>query len=61
VRHRDLLAAIADLEPIDLQGTFQRHTSLRWEELRASAAGGRWGAPRAFEVLYLSPGPAIAS
>lgn len=52
MRHRDLLAAIADLEPIDLQGTFQRHTSLRWEELRASAAGGRWGAPRAFEVLY---------
>ena len=53
MRHRDLLAAIADLEPIHLEGIFERHSSLRWEELKASAAGGRWGAPRAFEVLYL--------
>lgn len=53
MRHRELLAAIADLEPIYVEGTFERHTSLRWEELKASAAGGRWGAPRAFEVLYL--------
>jgi hypothetical protein len=52
VRHRDLLAAISDLEPIDIRGTFERHSSLRWEELKASAAGGRWGARRAFEVLY---------
>lgn len=51
MRHRDLLAAIADLEPIHLEGIFERHSSLRWEELKASAAGGRWGAPRAFEVL----------
>jgi hypothetical protein len=41
VRHRDLLAAISDLEPIDIRGTFERHSSLRWEELKASAAGGR--------------------
>jgi RES domain-containing protein len=53
VRHRDLLAAIADLEPIHVDGTFERHASLRWEELTPSAAGGRWGASRAFEVLYL--------
>jgi RES domain len=53
VRHRDLLAAIADLEPIDVRGRFERHSSLRWEELKASAAGGRWGARRGFEVLYL--------
>lgn len=53
MKHRDLLAAIADLEPINIEGTFERHSSLRWEDLKASAAGGRWGARRTFEVLYL--------
>jgi RES domain len=53
VRPRDLLSAIADLHTIRVRGTFERHTSLRWEELRPSAAGGRWGARRAYEVLYL--------
>lgn len=53
MRHRDLLAAIADLGPIQVEGTFERHTSLRWTELNASPSGGRWGAPRAYEVLYL--------
>lgn len=53
MRHRDLLAAIAELDPIHLEGTFERHCSLRWHELKPSAAGGRWGARRAFEVLYL--------
>jgi hypothetical protein len=53
VKHRDLLIAVADLEPIRVQGRFERHVSLNWEEMQPSAAGGRWGAPRAFEVLYL--------
>jgi hypothetical protein len=53
VKHRELLAAISDLEPSRVQGTFERHTSLRWQELMASAAGGRWGARQAYEVLYL--------
>lgn len=57
MRHRDLLAAIADLEPIHVDGTFQRHSSLRWEELKASAAGGRWGERRAYEVLYFGRPP----
>ena len=57
MRHRDLLTAIADLEPIEVDGTFQRHSSLRWDELKASAAGGRWGARRAYEVLYLGRPP----
>ncbi len=48
-----MLAAIADLEPVQIDGTFERHASLRWDDLRASAAGGRWGASRAYEVLYL--------
>ncbi len=49
----ELLVAISDLEPIEIRGTFQRHCSLRWEGLRASSAGGRWGERGAFEVLYL--------
>lgn len=42
MRQRDLLAAVARIDPIRVQGTFERHTSLRWEELNPSAAGGRW-------------------
>jgi hypothetical protein len=53
VRHSYLLAAISDLEPIEARGSFQRHCSLRWDGLRPSAAGGRWGERGAFEVLYL--------
>lgn len=54
MKHRDLLIAIAGVEPIELLGEFERHMSLRWPgELAGSAAGGRWGAPRAYEVLYL--------
>lgn len=53
MKHRDLLAAISDLEPVGVEGTFERHSSLRWDELKPSAAGGRWGERRAYEVLYL--------
>lgn len=53
MRHSELLAAISDLEPIEARGSFQRHCSLRWDGLRPSAAGGRWGERGAFEVLYL--------
>lgn len=53
MRHRDLLAAISDLEPAQVSGEFERHCSLRWEEMKPSAAGGRWGARLAYEVLYL--------
>ncbi len=61
MNHRELMIALADLEPIRLTGRFERHSSLRWEqgsELRGSSAGGRWGAPRAYEVLYLGRPPA---
>lgn len=34
-------------------GVFYRHQSLRWRGLSASTAGGRWGPPGAFPVLYL--------
>jgi hypothetical protein len=53
VKRRDLVAAISELEPATIEGRFERHTSLRWKELMASAAGGRWGARGAFDVLYL--------
>jgi RES domain-containing protein len=53
VKNRDLLAAIAELETVAIGGEFERHCSLGWDDLKPSAAGGRWGAPRAFEVLYL--------
>ena len=53
MRQQDLLEAISKLQPIRVEGRFERHTSLRWEELKGSAAGGRWGARREFEVLYL--------
>jgi hypothetical protein len=57
VRHRDLLAAISDLEPVSVEGTFQRHCALRFRDLTPSPAGGRWGAPGAYEVLYLGRPP----
>jgi RES domain len=53
VRHRDLLIALSDFPPLRVEGYFERHVSLQWEELRASTAGGRWSAPGSFEALYL--------
>lgn len=53
MRHRDLLAAISELDPVAVQGEFERHTSMAWDELKPSPAGGRWGAPGAYEVLYV--------
>lgn len=53
MKHRELLIALADLEPTRVKGEFERHCSLKWEELRPSSAGGRWGAPGTYEVLYL--------
>lgn len=48
-----LLVAVADLEPIHLRGSFERHSSLRWDSLQGSASGGRWGARGGYAVLYL--------
>jgi hypothetical protein len=46
VRHGELLAAISDLDPVEVRGDFERHCGLRWEDLMPSVAGGRWGARR---------------
>lgn len=48
-----LLVAVADLAPIEVRGSFERHCSLRWDSLQGSASGGRWGARGGYEVLYL--------
>lgn len=53
MNHRELLSAIADLEPAAVEGEFLRHSSLRVDPLAPSGAGGRWGAPSAYPVLYL--------
>lgn len=53
MKHSELLAAISDVDPVEVEGEFERHCSLRWEALKPSAAGGRWAARRAYEVLYL--------
>ena len=53
MKHRDLLVAISEVDPVEVKGEFERHCSLRWDELRPSAAGGRCAAPRTFDVLYL--------
>lgn len=50
---RALLVAVADLTPITVQGSFERHCSLRRDSLQASSSGGRWGARGGYEVLYL--------
>ncbi len=49
---QDLLVAVADLAPIEVRGSFERHCSLRWDPLQGSSSGGRWGARAAYEVLY---------
>jgi hypothetical protein len=60
VNHRELLIALADLESTRIDGQFERHISLKWEELQPSSAGGRWGAAHAYEVLYLGrPLPSV--
>lgn len=41
MRHGELLAAISDLDPVEVKGDFERHCGLRWEDLTPNAAGGR--------------------
>jgi RES domain-containing protein len=48
-----LAAAVRRAGTAAVAGVFYRHQSLRWSGLSASAAGGRWGPPGGFPVLYL--------
>ena len=50
---RELAVAIAGCTPTEVAGEFLRHSSLRWNPLTGSNAGGRWGRPNTFPVLYV--------
>jgi RES domain-containing protein len=56
---RALAAALGRAVPTRVRGNFERHVSPSIHDLRASVAGGRWGPPDAYPVLYL--GRPIAS
>ena len=49
----NLSVAVSRATLADINGVFQRHTSPRVATLNGSPAGGRWGAPGSFPVLYL--------
>jgi RES domain-containing protein len=51
---RSLAIAVARASTVTIEGTFQRHASLRYRTLSGSAAGGRWGPQGAFPVFYLA-------
>jgi hypothetical protein len=50
---RNLAVAVASCRTIDVAGVFQRHVSPTVRTLTGSSAGGRWGEPGAYSVLYL--------
>jgi hypothetical protein len=54
---RGLAVAIAGCGTIEVEGTFYRHVSPQVRTLTGSDAGGRWGAPGAYSVLYLGRPP----
>jgi len=50
---RDLAIAVAGAPHVEVHGRFERHISARYRTLQGSNAGGRWGPPGAYSVLYL--------
>jgi RES domain-containing protein len=60
VNRRELIVAVGRAPRTRVDGTFERHVSRDWRELTGSSAGGRWGPPGAFSVLYLGrPRPSV--
>jgi RES domain-containing protein len=60
VNRRELIVAVGRAPRTRVEGAFERHVSRDWRELTGSSAGGRWGPPGAFSVLYLGrPRPSI--
>ncbi len=49
----NLAVAVSRARLSSIKGVFQRHSSPRVIHLTGSPAGGRWGPPGAFPVLYL--------
>jgi hypothetical protein len=57
---RELIVAVGRAPRTQVEGTFERHVSRDWRGLTGSSAGGRWGPPGAFSVLYLGrPRPSV--
>jgi RES domain-containing protein len=57
---RALIEAVARCPRTTITGQFERHASLAAPGLTSSQAGGRWGPPGAFSVLYLGrPRPSV--
>lgn len=50
----NLAVAVSRAAILRVEGLFQRHSSRRVTALSGSPAGGRWGPPGAFPVLYLA-------
>ena len=50
---RNLGLAVARARTASVKGMFERHVSPKVRTLTGSAAGGRWGPPGAYPVLYL--------
>jgi RES domain-containing protein len=60
VNRRELIVAVGRAPRTQVEGTFERHVSRDWRGLTGSSAGGRWGPPGAFSVLYLGrPRPSV--
>jgi RES domain-containing protein len=54
---RGLAVAIAGCRTTSVEGTFHRHVSPSVRTLTGSNAGGRWGPPGGYSVLYLGRPP----
>jgi len=54
---RNLANAVAGCGTVTIKGTFYRHASLSVRPAVGSEAGGRWGRPGAYPVLYLGRPP----
>jgi RES domain-containing protein len=50
---RNLAAAVSRASIIEVEGRFQRHASPKFRTVAGSAAGGRWGLPGAYPVIYV--------
>jgi RES domain-containing protein len=54
---RQLAVAVAGAPRASVAATFYRHASFDHEALKGSSAGGRWGPPDLYPVLYLGRPP----